>query len=403
MQTAHPRRWHIITCEYPPVVGGVGSYTAQFASELARQSGDVHVWTDGSEDGHLFAADPGVHVHRVQNAFRWWRGIAHLDRALAREREPRTLLIQWVPHGYGYESMNLPFCVWVAKRRFVNHDRVELVVHEPFLDFSGSARQQFAAVIHRGMMGILMMSAHQVWVASPGWTGRLRRWPFTRRPPIAWSPISGGIVSHEVPPESREYNGPGTVVGCFIGKAGIRDRRISMLAPILAELFGRDTRITATLIGKHAEMVRLALCESREEWTARMVAVTAGDDADVARALSASDVMLQVYPGGITARHSTALAAAQFGCAIVANDGRHTEAMFHDERPVLLVPEDDAPATADAIVSLLLDSGKRATLGRTAREFRERHFNLESAVARIVANARTTETASLLARSRAPE
>ena len=38
-----PHEWHIITCEYPPSVGGVSDYSFTLASGLGA-TGTVHVW-----------------------------------------------------------------------------------------------------------------------------------------------------------------------------------------------------------------------------------------------------------------------------------------------------------------------------------------------------------------------
>ena len=38
-----PHEWHIITCEYPPTVGGVSDYSFTLASGLGA-TGTVHVW-----------------------------------------------------------------------------------------------------------------------------------------------------------------------------------------------------------------------------------------------------------------------------------------------------------------------------------------------------------------------
>ena len=43
--------------------------------------------------------------------------------------------MQWVPHGFGYRSMNLGFCLWLRPRAR-SGDQVELMVHEPYLEFS---------------------------------------------------------------------------------------------------------------------------------------------------------------------------------------------------------------------------------------------------------------------------
>ena len=35
--------WHLITCEYPPDIGGISDHTAQLASGLAAAGDEVHV------------------------------------------------------------------------------------------------------------------------------------------------------------------------------------------------------------------------------------------------------------------------------------------------------------------------------------------------------------------------
>ena len=40
--------WHLITCEYPPDVGGISDHTAQLASGLAAAGDEVHVYCPGA-------------------------------------------------------------------------------------------------------------------------------------------------------------------------------------------------------------------------------------------------------------------------------------------------------------------------------------------------------------------
>ena len=55
-------RWHLITGEYPPRLGGVSDYTRAVAAGLALNGCDVHVWCPDSGKPPL---DPGVTVHPV--------------------------------------------------------------------------------------------------------------------------------------------------------------------------------------------------------------------------------------------------------------------------------------------------------------------------------------------------
>ena len=57
---------------------------------------------------------------------------------------PRNILVQWVPHGYGCKSMNLPFCIWLWLRARKG-DRIQIMIHEPFLAFGeGSWKQELS-------------------------------------------------------------------------------------------------------------------------------------------------------------------------------------------------------------------------------------------------------------------
>src|SRR5580765_7945820 len=103
---------HIITGEYPPQAGGVSDYTQIVAAGLAAAGDEVHIWcpaaggiaVNGAAAGETVDSG-GVFVHRALAAFT----PAELRRAgkqLDQFPRPRRVLVQWVPHGYGYKSMN---------------------------------------------------------------------------------------------------------------------------------------------------------------------------------------------------------------------------------------------------------------------------------------------------------
>src|SRR5580704_1855890 len=121
--------WHVITCEYPPQSGGVSDYTILLAKGLAAHGDQVHIWCPSWPE--KAPEIPGVQVHPSLGKFSprdFWKAGRELDRF----PEPRRLLIQWVPHGFGYQSMNLPFCLWLWGRSTRHQDQVEVMVHEPF-------------------------------------------------------------------------------------------------------------------------------------------------------------------------------------------------------------------------------------------------------------------------------
>src|SRR6188768_992565 len=146
---------HVITPEYPPRRGGVAHHTRQLARELAHAGEDVHVWCPVGGAGDRpdqFA------VHAELGRF-GWSDLVRVGTLLDRYAAPRRLIVQWVPHGYRHHAMNLPFCIWLWKRAAAGDD-VELVVHEPFVEFTrSSVAQNLVAAVQRMMTTILLSAA----------------------------------------------------------------------------------------------------------------------------------------------------------------------------------------------------------------------------------------------------
>src|SRR4051812_28974391 len=108
--------WHVVTGEYPPDSGGVADYTEAVASALAEIGAEIHVWSTGDDsNAGAFVSPGGIRVHRVAGRF-GLAGLARLDRRLDQFPDPRTILIQYVPHAFGWKAMNLPFAAWAGWR-----------------------------------------------------------------------------------------------------------------------------------------------------------------------------------------------------------------------------------------------------------------------------------------------
>ena len=114
--------WHLITGEYPPQPGGVSDYTRLVAIELARAGDDVNVWAPACDFADPI--DEGVEVHRLPGHF-GPRAIALLDREL--NWNPGRILVQYVPHAFGFKAMNFPFALWLYARRRTN---ITVMFHE---------------------------------------------------------------------------------------------------------------------------------------------------------------------------------------------------------------------------------------------------------------------------------
>jgi glycosyltransferase involved in cell wall biosynthesis len=371
---------HIVTGEYPPAVGGVADYTATVAAALAASGEHVHVWCGGEGDD----VSGNIAVHRVMGRF-GPAGLAAADRALARFKPPRRLLVQWVPHAYGCASLNLAFCSWVRHRAVKHGDMVEIMVHEPFLPFSGGLRRRGAAVVQRLMARLLMAHASRILVATAAWIPLCR--PYAPGVPFSWAPVPSGVAAASPVADSgvlRELprNG-GVVIGSF-GQAGAV-QRTGMLRTARA-LTTAGLRGTIVLIGAGSEATRRAIAASDPQLASSIHATGTVSAEHASLWLRACDVLVQPYPDGVCGRHSSAMAALAHGLPVVTTDGRFTEPVWRESNAVRLVAmaSSDAPERLGATaVALLRDDAERARLAGAARRLYDACFDVRHTVAAL--------------------
>ncbi len=222
--------FHFITSEYPPQPGGVSDHTHLIAAGLGSAGDEVHVWCPSAEGETPQAS--GVFVHRelgklAAGDFR------RVSRLLNQFDEPRRLLVQWVPHGFGYRAMNLPFCFWLWSRARRHRDRIELIVHEPFLAFGeGSWKQNCVALVHRLMTIVLLNAASRVWTTIPAWEKRLRPYALGRRKQFQWLPVASNIPFADDPASVnviRSRYAGSSAEAPIVGHFGTYDHHISDL------------------------------------------------------------------------------------------------------------------------------------------------------------------------------
>ena len=101
--------WTILTCEYPPHCGGVGDYTAQVARALAVCGDQVMVVCPPQPNAPVVQS--GVDVVVLPDVY------GRTSRRLIADRladRPATVLVQYVPTGFGLKGANIPWCRWLA-------------------------------------------------------------------------------------------------------------------------------------------------------------------------------------------------------------------------------------------------------------------------------------------------
>jgi glycosyltransferase involved in cell wall biosynthesis len=374
--------WHIITPEYPPQPGGVSDYTRLVGAALAAAGDEVHVWCPPAH-GETPEVDGGeVKVHRDFGGFSG-SDLRRVGGMLDQFPGSRRLLVQWVPHGFGQRAMNLSFCWWLLRRVRRHGDRVELMVHEPFLEFTHrGSRQNAVALVHRLMTTILIRAAARIWISIPAWEAYWRPYALGRRQTFSWLPVVSNIPVVNDPEgikavRSRYTSGEGSIVGHF----GAYDRHnIKLLVAAALPLIGNGSKNVLLLLGRGGEQARNALVHDYPEMEDRVRATGNLDAVDLSLHLGACDVMLQPYVDGVSTRRGSTMAALAHGVPIVTTSGRLTEPLWAESEAVDLVPVEDPAALVAATKRLLPDVAARSSMGRSARALYAERFDVNVVV-----------------------
>ena len=378
--------WHLITGEYPPQAGGVGDHTFLLATNLAAAGDEVHVWcppAEGAARDVGFA--PGVFVHRELGRFAP-ADLRRVGRLLDEFGAPGRILVQWVPHGYGYRSMNLPFCVWLWKRAARRRDAVEVMVHEPYLTFGGGSwRQAGVAAVHRLMTVVLLKATRRIWMTIPAWEACLRPYARGRRLPFRWLPVPSNIAVVDDPAgvravRSRYAPADGAVVGHF----GAYDpHTLKLLMGSVTALLGGQEDCAVLLMGRGSEWARDELARRLPAAAGRLHATGTLAAAELSPHVSACDVLIQPYVDGVSTRRTSLMAGLAHGAPIVTTSGRLTEPLWAEREAVVLVPVEDVSALAEATKTLLADEARRLRLSAAARALYDERFAVQRTIAAL--------------------
>ena len=373
-----PGTLHLITGEYPPQPGGVSDYTRVVAEALAEAGEAVHVWCPGDSGGAT--VERGVAVHRALGTIDD-AALRQADARLAACPAPRRLLVQWVPHAFGRRSMNVGFCRWIARRAAAG-DRVELMVHEPFLPVTLHPGRFAAAMVHRLMAMRLLRAAEQVWVATPAWTKMLRPYAAGRAVPFTWLPEPATIPVSVAAPGAQLR--AGLIGGCTTLIASFSSTSPfsrAVLAQVVPRVLADRPAAALCLVGAGSVETREELVTRAPGLAHRIHATGTIAAATVSQHLAACDLSLQPYVDGICTRHSSAMTVLAHGLPMVTTDGRFTEEVWRRSQPVVLAG--DGAAMAAALSRLIAQPGERDALRRRALDLYDAHFHVRHTVAAL--------------------
>lgn len=362
---------HLITPEYPPAPGGVAAHSQTLAEALLERGFDVVVWSPADAAG---GGGGTVHVRRELGSF----GPASFLRVgrhiLARGGR---ILLQWVPHGFGLRSCNLPFCLWVwhLSRKGIP---VHLLVHELFLPMEGSWKQRAAGLVHRLMIGVLVRAATSVRVASGGGCRLLRPYLSDAAPQPLLAPSFSSIGLHADGERTNQIradllDAPATE-SRLIGHFSTFNPMIQeTLANCMARLHCDSPQLRFLLIGHGGGEFLDGLRKSQPALVEQCVSTGFLCAEDISLHIQACDLMLQPCPDGVNVRHTSVNAALLHGLPVATFRSWHTEPFWKDGQGVLLERRERADKLCARILAMLDSPEELASMGLAAQEFYHRH------------------------------
>ncbi len=360
--------WHIITGEYPPELGGVSDYTYQVSQEFAKNGQQVHVWAP------LYPADSFPHepvrIHALPHGF-GWRWLRALDRQLESFAGPRNILIQYVPHMYGWKSMNLALCWWISRQRKHN---VCVMFHEVAFPFrSGQPfRHRLLAIVHRYMARVILRSVRHSFTSTDPYLALLQELN-NGDTPISMLRICSNIPQgsyHAAAPDAGTKDDLSELftIGIFSNfDAGIRE----VLAPVIGCVL-ENPKIGVLLLGP-GEAFRRSLVQRYPQAADRIGSTGRLHVTEIGGQMLRCDALLQLYPDGASAARGTLIGALASGVPVVTTAGPTTDRLLL-ESGAMLFPDASPHSIRDAMEILRENPELAEEFGSSGPAFVQRVF-----------------------------
>jgi glycosyltransferase involved in cell wall biosynthesis len=362
--------WIIITGEYPPGGGGVAAYTQTVARTLVEAGDAVHVIAPGDA---AQVGDPDIGITRLPRGFTF-AGIRKANSVIKANAGARVL-VQYVPHAFGWKAMNFPLCMWLARM----DGRLDVMFHEVACEFTRKPlRHNVLACAHALMARMLCRAADRIFVSTTAWVPRLESMGGRGRD-IRTLPIPSSL-----PDVAPEEMGARRATAARVGHFGVhRGPSMTLVKRVFGALLHADPKLEIALIGSDSEKMAVHLRREYPTASARILGTGALPEHEAAGWIASCDLMLQPYPDGATLRRTSVMAALALGVPVVTNSGPLTEEWWQTERPAVLAPVDElVPAT----VWLLSCPEERAAAGARGRDA----YRSTCSPERIVATLRET-------------
>ncbi|MGE3706279.1 MAG: glycosyltransferase family 4 protein [Vicinamibacterales bacterium] len=370
-------RWHILTGEYPPREGGVADYTALVAHGLVAAGDAVDVWTPHVE-AHM--DDAGVVVHGLPDHF-GPRALAVLGRDLAASQPPHRILVQYVPHAFGWKGTNVPFCLWLRSQ---GHAPVWVMFHE--VAFPIGRHQRLAenglGIVTRGMATLVASAAERAFVSIPAWEPLVRQ-AAAASTPIEWMPVPSAIAVDSDEAAVAAVRARFADGRPLIGHFGTFGRLIRPLLIDAIPAVIREAQANVLLIGRGSDAMAEELGRRWPDLQPHIAGAGALDPPGVSHHVAACDAMLQPYPDGVSTRRTSVMVALAHGRPVVTTRGPLTEQLWGQTPGIVACPVGDTAALVQACAALAAPTPERAWNSAAARALYASQFDLRHTIAML--------------------
>ncbi len=371
---------HIITGEYPPQFGGVSDYTHIVAHALANLGEKVHIWAPGNRPETIH--ENGVTIHRLSDHFNL-RGLFELSQGLLRSN-PDSILIQYVPHAYGFKAMNVGFCLWV---KFLCLRPLDVMFHEVNFPYGPGLplKYQIMGRIHMVMAWLLGSSSRQIYLSIPQWKNRLKQVISFDTNPI-WLPIPSNVGESIPSDESKQVRLELNIREdqILLGHFGTYGESITrLLEKIIPKILNQHAEIRMLLMGRNSQQFTNEFQNKYPDCAHQLLATGGLSSEKMLAHLSACDLLLQPYPDGVSSRRTSVMASLAIGKTVISNTGPLTESIWHEYPIVELVNGTDPDVWHTRIESLLADPSRIQSIGQQAKEAYQQFFSLKNTVSQL--------------------